>query len=155
MIYGEYSKNQKSGTWLTYGPEGTLIQIDDYKKGAKIHSRNVDIGGMEGSSDELTVVEEHCSFPGGNVAWANYLRDNLKYPLMAKRMGIQGRVYLKFAVLKDGKVAGIRIVQSPHSELSREAIRIMRECPDWNPAKVNGEPVDSEFKFFISFKLKN
>ena len=39
-------------------------------------------------------VEEDAEFPGGPGEWNKFLRKNLKYPRQAKRMGIEGNVYL-------------------------------------------------------------
>ena len=59
----------------------------------------------EESVDEVfTIVEDQPEFPGGMSAFFKYVSDNMVYPSQARRMGIEGRVYVQFVVDKDGKV---------------------------------------------------
>jgi len=52
----------------------------------------------------MTSVEQMPQFPGGEDELQRYLVNNLKYPQIALEMGDNGRVVIRFAVSKTGKM---------------------------------------------------
>ena len=61
-----------------------------------------------------------------------YIRDkilkNISYPILARRMGWQGKVQVSFIIASDGSVKDIRIIQSSGFEiLDRKAIETVKE----------------------------
>jgi periplasmic protein TonB len=108
----------------------------------------------EEDTDQIfLVVEEQASFPGGMEAWANYLRKNMKYPAQARRMGIEGRVFLKFVVDEKGKVSNIEILRGIGGGCDEEAVRVLQNAPNWSPGKQRGRAVKSYMQLAIVFKL--
>ncbi len=101
----------------------------------------------------FTVVESMPGFPGGDVARMKYLRDNMKYPQMARESGIQGKVFVTFVVEKDGKVTDVRVLRGIGGGCDEEAIRVVKSMPKWNPGKQRGKPVRVQFNLPIIFKL--
>ena len=55
------------------------------------------------------------------------IRDNLYYPMAARKRGIAGRVSVKFTLCKDGMVSDIEITGSNSDILSRAALRTIEE----------------------------
>ena len=98
-------------------------------------------------------VEVKASFPGGEDALAQFLKDHVKYPPKAAKKKIQGRVEVAFWVDKNGKVHDAKVVESVDKDLDKEALRVCRLLPDFIPATVNGEPVEVLFKLPIRFKI--
>lgn len=92
-------------------------------------------------------------FPGGDRALMEFLKENVKYPPMAAKRKIQGRVVMTFVVDKTGKVSEIKVAKSVDIYLDTEAIRVCKLLPDFIPAKQNGEPVSVWFTLPITFKL--
>lgn len=106
--------------------------------------------------DEIIPVwksEVQPSFPGGNEAMSEYLRDNLHYPPAASQLGIKGPVWVTFVVEPDGSVSGIKVLRGIGGGCDEEAVRVIREMPKWNPGKQNGKPVRVQFQICISFSL--
>jgi len=99
------------------------------------------------------IVEENAQFPGGDMAMYKWIGYHLKYPEECRAKSIQGRVIVQFVVNKDGSISDIKVLKSPHSLLSKEAIRVVNAMPFWKPAKVKGEVVRSSFRLPINFKL--
>jgi len=97
--------------------------------------------------------EVNASFPGGEAALAQFLKDHIKYPPKAAKKKIQGRVEVAFLVDKSGKVHDVKVVESVDKDLDKEALRVCRLLPDFIPAAVNGEPVEVLFKLPIRFKI--
>lgn len=94
-------------------------------------------------------------FPGGMDQLFQYLKKNLKYPESAKELGLQGTVYLEFIVRKTGEIDNIKLLRGIKGgqELEREAIRIVKTMPKWNPGAMEGRTVSSIMRLPIKFHL--
>lgn len=108
----------------------------------------------EEADQVFMIVEEQASFPGGNEAWMKFLSKNLEYPRQAKRMGIEGAVFLSFIVDQQGSISDIQVIRGIGGGCDEEAVRVLKESPKWNPGKQRGRPVKSRMQFRIVFKLK-
>lgn len=105
-------------------------------------------------ADEVfDVVEESPEFPGGMEAWNNFLKDNLKYPSQARRMGIEGTVYLVFEIKTDGSVHNIELLRGIGAGCDEEAKRVIGESPKWTPGKQRGRLVNVRMRIPIRFQL--
>ena len=102
----------------------------------------------------FTKVEIESEFPGGAKGWQQYLFGNIKYPKAAIKKNAQGTVVVQFIVSKEGKVTNIEVVQSVHPALDKEAMRLIKESPNWIPAKQDGKKVNSYKKQPIVFRLE-
>lgn len=108
----------------------------------------------EEADQVFMIVEENASFPGGMSEWNKYLKKNLEYPRQAKRMGIEGAVFLSFIVDKEGVISDIQVTRSIGGGCDEEAVRVLKESPRWNPGKQRGRAVKSRMQFRIVFKLQ-
>lgn len=100
------------------------------------------------------VVESMPEFPGGEEARIQFLRDNIKYPQMARESGIQGTVYVTFVVEPDGRVTGVRVLRGIGGGCDEEAVRVVKAMPRWIPGKQRGKPVRVQFNMPIKFTLQ-
>ena len=82
-----------------------------------------------------------------------FISQNLQYPQTALENGIQGVVYLQFIIQVDGKISDIAVIRSVDSQLTEEAIRVVKLMPRWIPAMDNGKPVVSKQSIPIRFKI--
>ena len=101
----------------------------------------------------FVAVEQQPEFPGGTAALMKWLGNNVRYPQMALENGISGRVIVKFVVEKDGSVSGVTLVRGVDKDLDREAIRVVKSMPKWQPGKNNGQAVRCYFNLPVNFKL--
>lgn len=100
------------------------------------------------------IVESMPDFPGGDAARMTFLRDNIKYPQIARESGIQGTVYVTFVVERDGRVTDIRILRGIGGGCDEEAVRVIKAMPKWQPGKQRGKPVRVQFNMPIKFTLQ-
>ena len=98
-------------------------------------------------------VDVYPEFPGGMEAWNEYLRKNLKYPTQARRMGIEGTVYVVFVVNTDGTVQDVELLRGIGGGCDEEALRVVKGAPKWTPGKQRGRPVRVRMRLPIRFKL--
>ena len=110
----------------------------------------------EKDNKEFISIERLPMFPDdGDSGLLKWVQSNLKYPEIAKKNGVQGRVVVQFLIKKDGSIEEIKIYRSRHPALDEEAIRIVKTFPKFIPGKRNGVPVDMWYTLPINFKLPN
>lgn len=100
------------------------------------------------------VVEEQPSFPGGQGALMQWLRDNIMYPVIAAENGIEGRVIVQFVVSKSGSISNVNVVRGVDPSLDKEAVRVVSNMPNWTPGKQNGTTVNVRYTLPVTFKLQ-
>ena len=99
----------------------------------------------------LTVAEQMPSFKGNMVMWIN---QNLRKPVSRDGVDMQGRVLVKLVIEKDGSVSNPVLVRRLSRPYDREALRVVRSMPKWNPAMNNGKPVRCYFTIPVTFPGK-
>ena len=115
----------------------------------------LDIEVQEEKAEEIfTIVEQQPQPIGGFSAFYSYVGENLKYPKLAQRGNIQGRVYIEFVVEKDGSITDIKTMKGIGGGCDEEACRIIGNAPKWNPGKQRGQPVRVKMVIPILFKLE-
>jgi protein TonB len=104
--------------------------------------------------DEIfTIVEEPASPKGGMPAFYKYVGEKVKYPAQARRMGIEGKVFVEFVIGKDGSISEVRAVKGIGAGCDEEAVRIVQSAPSWTPGKQRGKAVKQRMVLPITFKL--
>lgn len=141
----------------TLKAEKEMVRTHSSGKGAKDNpaekSGDNSVQNLEESPIYTGSVQESPEFPGGQSALLKFLKDNVVYPATAKDQGIQGKVFVRFTVTKDGTIKNIQILKSPHKSLSEETLRVLKLMPKWTPAKANGKAIDMEYTLPVNFKL--
>jgi len=100
----------------------------------------------------FVIVEEQASFQGGDVnSFRNWVAKNLKYPEIAVKKGITGKVYVQYAVNSKGEVVDVKVIRSASPSLDEEAVRVVSSSPKWEPAKQKGTKVKQQFTIPIAF----
>ena len=101
----------------------------------------------------FVIVEQSPEYFGGDEARLNFLRSNIKYPQVAREVGIQGTVYVSFVVEKDGSVTQVTILRGIGGGCDEEAIRVTKLMPKWKPGKQRGKEVRVSYNMPIKFTL--
>lgn len=99
------------------------------------------------------IVEEMPTPKGGLAAFYKYLNKNLKYPSQARKLGIDGKVYMLFVIEKDGSITDITVQKGIGAGCDEESIRVLENAPKWNPGKQRGNPVRVRYSFPFVFRL--
>ncbi|EIM78503.1 TonB family protein [Nitritalea halalkaliphila LW7] len=108
---------------------------------------------VEKADEIFDVVESPPMPPGGMEGWMKYLNSNLKYPTQARRMGIEGTVYVVFVVNTDGSIQDVELLRGIGGGCDEEAVRVVSNAPKWEPGKQRGRPVRVRMRLPIKFKL--
>ena len=99
------------------------------------------------------IVDIRPTFPGGDSKLWEWLSQHIVYPPGCYESHIQGRVVIRFMIKADGSVGETEIIRGVYSELDKEALRVVKSLPKFNPAILNGKAVDYWFTLPITFKL--
>ena len=103
---------------------------------------------------EYFYVEEVPEFPGGMSELMKFIQKNMRYPKIAIKKAIEGRVICQFTVTKDGSIEDIIVVRGLHKSLDKEAVRVIKKMPKWKPGKnYKSEVKDFKYTIPVTFKL--
>lgn len=106
------------------------------------------------SAEIVNRAEIAPSFPGGNGQMYSWLAKNIVYPPMAAEKKVKGRVVVQFVVLSDGSIGETKVIKSVDADLDKEAVRLVKAMPKWNPGTVDGEPVSVWCTVPINFNIQ-
>lgn len=127
--------------------------------------------------------EVQPEFKGGMGKLYEYLSKNIRYPEIAQKYGVQGRIHIQFVVEKDGSISDIGEIDIHNNKkavvvtaykaqndspeelkkegeskgriaLQEEAIRVVKAMPNWMPARSKGQPVRTKYLLPVMFRLK-
>ncbi len=125
--------------------------VKEYVKATKKETRSYSVS----KKDTIyTFGSTLPTFPGGDEELMKYLSKNIHYPVEAREKGLQGSVYLQFVVTKTGAIENVKAIRSPDTELTNEAIRVVKSMPKWKPATYKNEKVSMRFTLPVKFKMK-
>lgn len=89
-----------------------------------------------------TDVDSMPQFPGGNRGLAEYLQRFVMWPAIAKANNIKGTATCAFVVNKLGELTDLQVQSSAGDpSLDKEALRVVRSMPRWEPGIKDGQPV--------------
>ncbi len=113
------------------------------------------------------MVEIPAEFPGGRTEFNKYVARNLKYPKKALKQQLIGNVYVEFVVNTDGSIISStvkavrkeRLAKASNAILDpdcqREAVRLIKNSPQWTPATRNGRPEQQAMIIAVPFIKPN
>ncbi|MBD3616774.1 MAG: energy transducer TonB [Gracilimonas sp.] len=100
--------------------------------------------------DFFVVVEQMPVLKGGMAK----LQSSVKYPEMARRAGIEGRVTVQFIVNEQGQVENARVVRGIGGGCDEEALKAVQQA-EFEPGMQRGRPVRVQYALSINFRLEN
>ena len=110
-------------------------------------------GGAKEAQEPYTIAETMPQFPGGEKKMMNFIKNNLKYPVIAQENSVQGTVIVNFVIDREGLINRAKVMSSPDPLLSAEALRIIGLMPEWTPGMQDGKPVLVSYTIPFKFVL--
>ena len=108
---------------------------------------------VEEKTYEMFDIQQQPQFPGGEGAMLKYLADSIAYPPLALENAISGIVVATFIIEKNGAISNVRILKDIGGECGREAARVLRSMPAWEPGRANGQPVRVRYTVPVRFRF--
>ena len=96
-------------------------------------------------------IEVKPEFPGGIEKFYKFIGNNYQTP---EEEGLKsGKVYVQFVVEKDGSLTDIKVLRDIGFGTGKEAERVLRKCPRWEPGVQNGKKVRCTYSIPISVQV--
>ena len=107
-------------------------------------------------SKALQFAEKMPEFKGGLDALFEFVNKQLKYPDYERKNEIQGNVYVRFVVEKNGSITRPEILNTVEQAKNFDAkvLRVIGKMPNWTPGENNGQKVPVYITLPITFRLK-
>ena len=159
VLLNEKANTKSVSVKLTDGQQTSYINMDNNTMSENGKGEEVEIAqnyrvkaqspvfpGCENSEDQARCFNEKLQ---------NHILQKLKYPEEAKKLGIQGKVYVMFNVSEDGNITNIK-TKGPHKTLEAEARRIIALLPKMQAAKdKEGKAISLPISVPIKFTMGN
>jgi len=110
--------------------------------------QEISVDNLEDPEDYFVVVEDMPVLIGGLES----IQREIRYPEMARRAGIEGRVFVQFFVNEQGEVERPRIIRGVGGGLDEEALRVVSQAR-FEPGMQRGRPVRVQYSLPIMFRL--
>jgi TonB family protein len=126
---------------------------------------------LPGKGQTFIIIEQMPRFPGceelegdnkskkkcSDEKLMKFIKENLRYPPLAKANQLEGRVVVQFIVSEEGHIDQIKLLRDVGMGLGEEAIRLvqlMNEMPErWTPGEQRGKKVKVRMYLPVIFKL--
>lgn len=97
----------------------------------------------------FVIVERMPELKGGLASVQQYI----KYPEVARKAGVEGRVIVEFVIDEQGKVNNPRVLRGIGGGCDVEALRVVKKLT-FQPGMQRGKPVKVRYTMPIIFKLQ-
>jgi protein TonB len=103
----------------------------------------------EAEPEIFVIVEEMPELIGGLES----LQRSINYPEIAKKAGVEGKVFVQFVVDEQGNVQDPVVTRGIGAGCDEEALKAVRQAK-FKPGKQRGKPVRVKMSLPITFRLK-
>lgn len=104
----------------------------------------------EEEEDFFRVVEQMPQMKGGQ----EWLYDNIRYPDMARKSGIEGRVIVQYIVTENGEAEDLQVIRGIGGGCDEAALEVIKKAK-FQPGRQRGRPVRVQMSQAIVFHLQN
>jgi periplasmic protein TonB len=109
---------------------------------------------LKDSSQVFNKVEVDAAFPGGDLAWKEYVtKAIMKHIKQLERSNITGTCIVRFIVDKKGNVSAVEATTLVGSTLAEIAVNAIKNGPKWIPAIQDGRYVNAYRYQPVTFKF--
>ena len=125
-------ENKKIGAETIKGDPDAELTVEPVGNGPK------DVVEEDNSIYNTAGIEVKPEFPGGLEKFYKFVANNYRTP---EEDGLKGKVFVTFVVEKDGSLTDIKVIRDIGFGTGKEAIRVLKSSPRWNPGEQNGKKV--------------
>jgi len=138
----EEIKDKKLGAETIKGDPDAPLSVEPVGNGPSVVEEDNNIYNTAG-------IEVKPDFPGGLEKFYKFIGKNFQVP---EEEGLKGKIFVTFVVEKDGSLTDIKVLRDIGYGTGKEAIRVLKSCPRWNPGEQNGKKVRVLYSLPISIQ---
>ena len=102
---------------------------------------------------EILNTDDQPTYPGGEKALRDFIRENKSYPQECKAQRLTGKVTVSITIAPDGVPVNMEITSSSGNEfMDAEAMRVAELMPAWTPAKDIDNGKERIYNMIITFR---
>lgn len=91
---------------------------------------------------------------GSHQLFTQWVKERQEYPRKALKLGIEGRVTIKFTLSEKGKVKNVKVLRGVHKSLNRASMRLVKSSAGlWTPGKIRNRPCSKIFLTTVIWQL--
>ncbi|MFK7935956.1 MAG: energy transducer TonB [Saprospiraceae bacterium] len=87
-------------------------------------------------------------------ALMTYLASQIRYPALARENNITGTAVIQFVINKNGAVTDAKIIRDLAGGCGKEALRVIKNMPNWIPGQQRTQKVKVRMTLPIKFQLQ-
>jgi protein TonB len=102
-------------------------------------------------------VRNNPTFPGGESAMLEYMKDKVKLTELDKERGVNGIIFISFVVNEDGSIRDILVERGIMNGegLAQKATHAIQGMPRWNPGNDGEEPLPVIVTMPLRIEVRN
>ncbi|QDZ64692.1 energy transducer TonB [Elizabethkingia bruuniana] len=141
----KYNPNMYVDEYRAFSALATLDEIKALEE--KYNEKAIDVNDTE----IYDRVDQQAEFAGGMEKFRNLFYNNFDNSSVKNEGTLKTTV--TFVVEKDGSISDVK-ASGPDYDFNRESERTIKSIHrKWNPAKINGYPVRSRFRFPVTINI--
>ncbi len=149
---GQFLDGYRHGQWTGYHENGQLYYEEEWRAGELVSGKRYSEDGAQ--SYTYRYAAEMPSHRGGLPGLARYLSRTMKYPVSARKAGVQSEVVIGFVVDEQGNVGNAKVLKPLGGGCDEEALRVVQGMEEWQPGQVKGQPVRVVYALPIRFVMQ-
>lgn len=102
----------------------------------------------------MRTAQPHFTLEAPYTSLEDYMKKAMRFPDEERIRCTSGLVKVQFDILPSGDIANVAVISSPSPAFSEEALRMVAEMPQWEPAYRDGVPVKVRQQVNIRFALR-
>jgi TonB family protein len=154
VIFDQISPQQQNIIEALKKFENDLVMWQNAQQNRQPTIQTFKLRFLTSAVEEIFVVVEESATPHGGIAnFYSFVGKNIKYPAEARRMGVEGKVFVQFIINKDGTITDVRVIKGIGAGCDEEAMRVVSISPPWTPGKQRGKAVKQRYTMPIIFSL--
>ena len=144
---GHVKNGKKQGLFTGHLPDGTVYCKEEYKDNELVKGVSYD-GEKEFKYKTIMDIEFYNK-------WMTHIKKNLRYPASARRMGIEGTVYVRLLVDKHYNIEKALVIKSVSDDIDAETVRVLKDTNfKFGPYTKRGQPCyEAVFVAPVRYKL--
>ena len=149
--FGHYNHGKRIGEWVFYRENGTVAARESYLNDSTTSAIWYHTNGSAYIRESPYDIDPE--YPGGEAEMNRYIMENVNYPEESIEIAEQGIVYVEFVVNKDGSLSDVKVIRGISDALDAEAIRAVKNMPNWTPGIQHNRPIRVRITLPITFRL--
>ena len=150
VVTGYKALNEKQKKSVSYAPEMYAMNMTIYEPVKTTETVKLPEP-IERDTKEFNLNQDSVAqYPGGLEAFNTFFFKDFNVPIMPSGTY---KIYVSFTVEKDGSLSDIKYAKGDEN-FKNEAIRVLKKCDKWIPAKKDGIAIRSRMNIPMNITIK-